>query len=177
MRKTGTVRALFIAGLLLVMALTPYVRAQTSLVGAALDGTISDSAGARMPQVIVTVRNNGTRQARQVSTNSEGAYHVAELAPGTYEVSASQPSFAGYRHTGLVLTLGSTTHLDIVLQPAAVTTQVTVSAQPPPIDPARTAVSSSIDTERIEELPVESRNYLNFALLAPGVSGSAQQPG
>ena len=140
---------MFIAGLLLVTALIPYVRAQTSLVGAALDGTISDSTGARMPQVIVTVRNIGTRQARQVSTNSEGAYHVAELAPGTYEVSASQPSFAGYRHTGLVLTLGPTTHLDRVLQPAGVTTQVTVSAQPLPIDPAQTAVSSSFDTERI----------------------------
>jgi hypothetical protein len=67
--------------------------------------------------------------------------------------------------------------LDIVLQSAGVTTQVTVSAQPPAIDPAQTSVATAVDTERIEELPVESRNYLNFALLAPGVAASAAQPG
>jgi hypothetical protein len=73
--------------------------------------------------------------------------------------------------------LGSTVHLDVVLQSALVSAQVTVTAQPPAIDPAQTSVSSAVDTERIEELPVESRDYLNFALLAPGVAGSAQQPG
>lgn len=52
-----------------------------------------------------------------------------------------------------------------------------VTAQPPAIDPAQTSVSSTVDKERIEELPVQSRNYLNFVLLAPGVSSSAQQPG
>src|SRR5262249_55765265 len=68
-------------------------------------------------------------------------------------------------------------HLDIVLQSASVSTQVTVTAQPPPIDPTQTSVTSAVDKERIEELPVESRNYLNFTLLAPVVSTSAQQPG
>jgi hypothetical protein len=54
--------------------------------------------------------------------------------------------------------------------------QVTVSAQPSPIDPTQTSITSSVDTERIEELPVESRNYSNFVLLAPGVVSSGQQP-
>jgi len=58
---------------------------------------------------------------------------------------------------------------------------VTVSATPPAIDPARTAVSVTvIDTERIEELPVRSRNYLEFVLLAPAVvrsPGGASSPG
>src|SRR5262249_44402064 len=73
--------------------------------------------------------------------------------------------------------LGFTVHLDIVLQAEGVTTQLTVTAQPPSIDATQTSISSSVDTERIEELPVQSRNYLNFALLAPGVATSAQQPG
>ena len=171
------VRTLFTLGSLVGILVTSSGRAQTSLVGASLDGSVSDSAGARLPQVTVAVRDVGTQRVRQVSTNSEGSFRVAELAPGTYEVSVSHPGFAAYRHTGLQLALGSTVHLEIVLRPAGVTTQVTVTAPPPPIDPAQTAVSSAIDTERIEELPVESRNYLNFALLAPGVAGSAQQPG
>jgi hypothetical protein len=77
----------------------------------------------------------------------------------------------------VILLLGSTVHLEITLPSEAVTAQVTVTGQPPAIDPAQTSVSSSVDKERIEELPVESRNYLNFALLAPGVATSAQHSG
>jgi hypothetical protein len=65
------------------------------------------------------------------------------------------------------LALGSTVRLDITLQSESVITQVTVTAQPPAIELAQTSVTSAVDTERIEELPVESRNYLNFSLLAP----------
>jgi hypothetical protein len=68
-------------------------------------------------------------------------------------------------------------HLDITLESDRVISQVTVTAQPPPIDPAQTSMSTAVDKERIEELPVESRNYLNFTLLAPGVAASAQQVG
>jgi hypothetical protein len=92
-------------------------------------------------------------------------------------VSATQPGFARYKHAGVTLRLGTTVHLDIVLQSESVTAEITVTAQPAAIDPAQTSISSTVDKERIEELPVESRNYLNFALLAPGVASSAQQPG
>ncbi len=68
------------------------------------------------------------------------------------------------------MSLGQTIHLDIVLAPASASAEVTVSAQPPAIDTSQTSVVSSVDQERIEELPVQSRNYLDFVLLAPGVS-------
>src|SRR5262249_56520906 len=48
---------------------------------------------------------------------------------------------------------------------------------PQPIDQARSSLTAADDRERNEQLPVESRNYLNFTLLAPGVSSSTQQPG
>jgi hypothetical protein len=152
-------------------------RAQTSLVGAALDGAIVDSIGGRIAGVPITVREVTTHYAREVFTNAEGSFQIAQLPPGTYEVLASQHGFVPYRHAGVTLPLGSTVHLDIVLRSEGVTTQLTVTAQPPAIDPAQTSVTSAVDKERIEELPVESRNYLNFALLAPGVASSAQQPG
>src|SRR5262249_21217386 len=148
-----------------------------SLVGAALDGSVTDSSGARIPGVKLAIRDVATNRTREVLTSGEGAFRVSELFPGTYEVSVSQPGFAPYTHAGVVLPLGFTVHLDIVLQAEGVTTQLTVTAQPPSIDATQTSISSSVDTERIEELPVQSRNYLNFALLAPGVATSAQQPG
>ena len=100
-----------------------------------------------------------------------------QVSPEAYEVLASQQGFVPYRHAGVALPRGSTVHLGIVLRSGGVTTQLTVTAQPPAIDPAQTSVTAAIDKERIEELPVESRNYLHFALLAPGVASSAQQLG
>ena len=166
-----------IAPLLVLVSLACASWAQTSLVSGALDGTVSDTSGGRIPGVAVIVRDLATNRMREVSTNPEGAFQLSELPAGTYEVLVSQPGFTPYRHAGLTIPLGSTVHLDIVLQSAGVTTQVTVTAQPPAIDPAQTSVTSAVDRERIEELPVQNRNYLNFVLLAPGVSSSAQQPG
>jgi hypothetical protein len=152
-------------------------RAQTSLTGGALAGVVSDSSGAVIQAARVTVRDVATHRPREASTGADGQYRFAELPAGTYEVTVIQPGFAPYKHVGVIVPLGATSRLDIVLQSAGVTTQVTVSAQPPAIDPAQTSVATAVDTERIEELPVESRNYLNFALLAPGVAASAAQPG
>ena len=161
----------------LALLLASSAPAQTSLVGGALTGTVSDSTGGRIPGVVVTVRETGTHRGREVSTDAEGAFRISELPVGTYEVLVSLAGFTPYHHAGVTLPLGGTVRLDIVLQSGGVSTQVTVTAQPPAIDPAQTSVSSAVDTERIEELPVESRDYLHFALLAPGVAGSAQQPG
>ena len=151
--------------------------AQTSITGGALTGVVADSSGAVIPGVRVIVRDVGTHHSRETSSAAGGEFRISELPAGTYGVSVDQPGFAPYRHTGVNVALGATARLDIVLQSAGVTTQVTVSAQPPAIDPAQTSVTSAVDTERIEELPVVSRNYLNFVLLAPGVAASAAQPG
>jgi hypothetical protein len=138
---------------------------------------VTDPTGGRIPGASVTVRDVATQQSRKLSTNAEGLFRFAELQAGTYEVTVTQSGFAPYRHAGVVLPLGSTVRLDVALQSASVNTQVTVTAQPPAIDPAQTSVTSAVDTERIEELPVQSRNYLNFVLLAPGVTSSGQQLG
>lgn len=151
--------------------------AQTSIVSSSLEGVVTDPSGARVPGATVRARDLQTHRERDAVTSTEGMYHLSELPAGTYEVSVAQPGFARYIHTGLILPVGATAHLDIALQSDKLTTQVVVTAQPPAIDPAETSVRSGIDTERIEELPVESRNYLNFALLAPGVATSAQQSG
>ena len=87
--------------------------------------------------------------------------------------------FESYAHAGVTLAIGQTVRLNVVLRPAGVIESIAVSAQPPPLDPRQTSVATTIDTERIEELPVRSRNYLEFALLAPGVtrSGAQTEPG
>jgi hypothetical protein len=146
--------------------------AQASRVGATLEGTVRDTTGAVIPNSKVTLHNPLTNQSRTVATDEQGFFRAQQLSVGTYEVRVEQTGFAPYRQTGVGANLGQTVHFDITLAPASESEKVTVSAQPSAIDTSQTSVVSSVDQERIEELPVRSRNYLDFVLLAPGVSSS-----
>ena len=155
-----------------VFVYTATAAAQVSRVAATLEGTVSDSSGGVMPGLKVSVRNALTSQSRILMTNERGFFRAEQLAVGTYEVRVEQAGFAAYQQSGVVLTLGQTVHLNIVLSPASAAEAITVRAEPSAIDTSQTSVVSSVDQERIEELPVRSRNYLDFVLLAPGVSSS-----
>jgi hypothetical protein len=146
--------------------------AQASRVGATLEGTVRDSSGAVIPNSKITLHNPLTNQSRTVTTDEQGFFRAEQLAVGTYEVRVEQTGFAPHRQAGVGARLGPTVHLDIVLAPASASEQVTVNAQPSSLDPSQSSVVSSVVQERIEELPVRSRNYLDFVLLAPGVSSS-----
>jgi hypothetical protein len=146
--------------------------AQASRVGATLEGAVRDTSGAVIPYSKVTLYNPLTNQTRTVTTDDHGFFRAEQLAVGSYEVRVKQTGFAPYRQTSVGASLGQTVHLDIVLAPASASEQVTVNSQPSSLDPSQSSVVSSVDQERIEELPVRSRNYLDFVLLAPGVSSS-----
>jgi len=146
--------------------------AQVSRVAATLEGNVRDSSGAAISGTQVSVRNTFTSQSRTVTTDEHGFFRAEQLGVGTYEVRVEQAGFAPYQRTGVVLSLGLTIHLDVVLSLASASERVTVSAQTSTIDTSQTSVVSSVDQERIEELPVRSRDYLDFVLLAPAVSRS-----
>lgn len=128
---------------------------------------MTDTTGAVIPNAEVRIRETSTNQSRALVTGENGAFRLPDLPPGTYEVSAAREGFAPYFHTGVVITLGSAVHLDIVLMPAGLSEQVSVTGQPPPLDPSQSSVTSTIDFERIEELPVRSRNYLDLSCWHP----------
>ncbi len=148
--------------------------AQDSATTATLNGTVHDVAGAIIPGATVTLRNLTTNQTRTTTTESDGKYRIPAIAVGEYELKAEATGFAPYLNPEVTLALGRSTSLDITLPAAGVSAQVTVSDRPPALDATQTAVTTSIDPERIEELPVNSRNYLEFTLLAPGVAPSNQ---
>ena len=155
---------------------SPDAGAQSSKVGATLEGTVTDSSRAVIPGAGVTLRNTSTNLTRAATTNGEGFFHADALPVGTYEVRIDHPGFASYHHTGVELTLGQDLRLDVVLAPASSSEEITVNAQPPGMDPSQTSFVSSVDRERIEELPVRTRNSLDFVLLSPGVASSPAAP-
>ena len=146
---------------------------------AVLEGTVRDCSGASISGAEVGVRDAATNQRRTLLTNDRGSFRFGDLGVGTYEIRVDHPGFATYLHAGVTLVIGQTVQLEIELAPAGIAETVSVSAQPSPLDVRQTAVATPVDIERIEELPVRSRNYLEFVLLAPGVapSRSVSQPG
>jgi hypothetical protein len=143
---------------------------------AVLEGRVADTSGGVIEGAQVSVRDPTTNQSRSTSTDREGTFRLIDLPVATYEIRIDYTGFTPYVHTGLTLAIGQTARLSIALRPAAVVESVAVSAQPPPLDPGQTSVATTIDTERIEELPVRSRNYLQFVLLAPGVTRAPSVP-
>jgi hypothetical protein len=148
------------------------VVAQVSRTGAALEGTVRDNSGAVVPHATLKISNALTNQARFITTDQQGFFRATQLSIGTYDLFVTQRGFAPYHRKNVTLSLGETTELQITLALPSAAEQVTVTAQTSGMDTSQTSVVSSIDQERIEELPVRTRNYLDFVLLAPGVSGA-----
>jgi hypothetical protein len=142
---------------------------------AVLEGSVQDTSGSVIANAAVTVRDRETNQIRLGLTDPQGAFRFTDMPVATYEVRVSYDGFTPYVHVGVVLAIGQTARLKVAMQPAGVVESVAVSAQPPPLDSRQTSVATTIGTERIEELPVRSRNYLEFVLLAPGVTRSPPQ--
>ncbi len=168
--------AIVLAVAMVMILPPPNAQAQGSRVAAALEGSVRDGSGAVIPGAAVVVRHTSTNQARSMKTDAQGSFHAEALAVGSYEVRVEQAGFAPYRNAEIDLSLGQTARLDIVLVPASSTSKITVNAQPEIVDTSQTSVVSSVDRERIEELPVQSRNSLDFVLLAPGVLSAPPSP-
>jgi hypothetical protein len=146
--------------------------AQTSRVAGTVQGSVADQTGSAVAGATVTLRNQGTNQTRTMLTNAEGVFRAGELPVGPYELRVESSGFSPYVNNAIVVSVGTVVQIAVRLAPATVQQQITVSEQPPPIDPTQTSEATTIDHERIAESPVVSRNYLDFVLLAPELTRS-----
>jgi Carboxypeptidase regulatory-like domain/TonB dependent receptor len=152
------------------VCLVPHALSQATLSFAQLNGTVQDTTGRIVVGASVSTRNLSTNQSRSTVTNTSGYYVVPNLPPGQYELSVQATGFAKSVETGLTLTVGQTATLDVTLKVAAVGQSVTVTTEAPPVETSRTEISQVIDTPEIQALPINGRQFVDFALLTPGVA-------
>jgi len=135
-----------------------------------LQGIVEDLTGARIAHADVTLidPDNGFHSA--VSTDGEGRFSFAMLAPGRYTVAASAPGMAVATQAGLELHVGGSMQLQLRLRPAGRAESITVVAPPALIDPDSGEVSQVIDERAIADLPLNGRRFTDLALLSPGVT-------
>lgn len=146
--------------------------AQVSRTSGTVQGTVSDQSGGVIVDARVQLTNPANNQARDVTTNSAGAFVVTGVPAGVYQLRVDVSGFAAYQNNAVEISVGNVTNLSVRLAAASVQQQVTVTEESPVIDATQTTVATTVGSERIEESPVVSRNYLNFVLLAPSLSSS-----
>jgi hypothetical protein len=138
---------------------------------ASLTGTVSDKTGAVLPDVAVKVTNESTNTSINLSTDAAGAFRAVNLTPGSYAVEAEKTGFQRYMTKGLVLQVAQEARLDIQLALGGVEQTVEVGAEAPLMQTEGSTVGQVIDTKPIETLPLNGRNIVQLAVLAPGVTG------
>jgi len=160
--------ALFLLGMALA---APTALAQTST-GADIEGLAHDTTGAVLPGVTVVATNVATGVKRDTVTVSSGRFRLAALPPGEYTLTAFLTGFATLERSGLILRVGQVATLDLTLKVAQLAETVTVSQDAPVVETARTQLGVVVNSEDIENLPINGRNYLDFAVTVPGVTGT-----
>jgi len=132
-------------------------------------GVVRDSAGAVVPNAVVTITNTATDFSRSLTTNAEGLYSAPALAPGEYEVRVEVQGFRNLVRQATVIAGGSTT-VDLALSLGAAQEVVTVEAASAQINYESHTVAGVIARESIQDLPLNGRSSLQLASLEPGVT-------
>jgi hypothetical protein len=137
---------------------------------ASLTGHVGDPAGAVIPGANVRVRNQQTGQENTATTTEDGNYTVPSLLPGVYTVTVEAAGFKSAVTENLELHVNDKATLDVTLEVGQVGDVVTVNAEDTPLLERDTATRGQvIENRRIQELPLNGRNPIMLATLAPGV--------
>ena len=132
---------------------------------ATLSGTVSDPQGLPVKGAMVTMTNAGTGAQRTSITDDGGRYNLVGLPPGQYRMAVDGgANFSVYENASIVLTVGETATSDLRLDLKGMQQTVTVSTETSPIETTKTEVSDTVTQRRIDNLPINGRNYINFTL-------------
>src|SRR5437867_3369545 len=148
--------------------------AVAQITSATVSGTVKDQTSGVLPGVNIVVRNVDTGLTRSVVTDANGFFTVPGLPPGTYETRASLTGF-GTAVERLVLAVGQEAGVNLTLKVSATEESLTVVGASPLIDTRSAAMSAVVTEKTISALPLNGRNYIDLALLQPGVSNFSEK--
>ena len=160
-----------------VLLCTSAAMSQAQSNAADLQGTVRDQQGGLVPNASVSVRNPATNVSRETTTNEDGFYKLINLPPGEYELTVKATNYK----TGVIpivkLTVGQTVIQDVPLEVGDLSATVTVTTVGQSlVETTNTTVQSVVDQQRIDNLPINERNYLSFALTTSTVNRDNGRP-
>lgn len=144
--------------------------------GAAIQGVVTDEQGGVLPGAAVTLRNQESGVMRSSVTEADGRYRFVALPPGQYGLKAELSGFSTIEVKDIVLVIGLELRRDFTMKLQTIEETVTVTGESPVVDTTKSEVAGVVTQQQIEMLPVNTRQYLNLALLMPGTSQDAARP-
>src|SRR4051794_29771916 len=159
-----TVR-LFLPAVVLLFSLALSVTGQTTGI---IEGTVSDSTGAPVPNAPVTIQNEATGVESRLTTNDAGYFRSADRPSGTYKIQIDQPGFKRAVVSGIKLDVNAQVRRDIALTVGEVSESIQVEASPVLVNTSTGTVSTTITTEQIQTAVLNGRHYSRLAMLVPG---------
>src|SRR6266498_5618942 len=159
---------------ILVFALAFTHSAFGQITSATISGTVKDQTNAVLPGVDVVVKNVGTGLTRTAVTDANGYFTLPGLPPGTYETRASLSGF-GTAVERVTLAVAQEAGLTLTLTLTGTAESITVVGTAALVDTRSAAMSAVVTEKTISELPLNGRNYIDLALLQPGVSNFSEK--
>src|SRR5438094_8400160 len=145
------------------------VFAQSQANSGNIEGRVLDPNGAAVAGATVSATNQQTGLEKSATTNDEGDFSIILLPPGVYSVRTNAGGFAQSEIKDVTVTVGSHTPLEVKLSVGGTTATVTISEPVPLVETTRTSVSTTINQQSIDNLPINGRNFQDFATLSPAV--------
>lgn len=153
------------------VASTRVAAAQETINYASISGRVTDPQGAVVPSAQVTARQTETNVTVETATDQEGRFRFPYLRVGPYEIKVRLQGFADASRS-LTLTVGSAFELLMPLTVGTLETSVIVSGQATVLEAARSQIAGTVSQTEVRDLPMNGRNFLDLALLVPGVSST-----
>ena len=151
-------------------------QARAQVAGAALSGTVADPSGGVIPNAKISVRNTATNVTHDVTTDNAGFYTIPNLLPGAYEITVSASGFSTEVRSGVDLAVGAQQVLNVSLRVGSSTEKVEVTGEAPEIELASSAITDTVNSTTVRELPLNGRSWTDLATLQPGVDSIQTQP-
>lgn len=167
-RSFGCLLAVYIV--LFVVAVPAVLLAQASWGSGRLEGNVADATGALVPGATVTARNVRTGIATAQPSDANGHFIFLSLEPGSYQLEVSKQGFENTVLKDVTVSVGTTTTVQPKLAIGDVRQTVTVTSAAPLVDTKQSALSTVVDDNSIRSLPLNGRNFTDFALLTPGAT-------
>lgn len=163
-------RAVSLLTIALIFAFSAFAQSNTG----SITGVITDPAGAVVPNATVTVINQGTNEKRTVQTDNDGRYEVLSLSTGIYRIEASGTGFQTTAVKDLRLAVGEKARADVSMIVSGVDAVVTVVDQTR-VDTETATIGDTIATERVQNNPVNGRDFTGLLATVPGSVQSTNQ--
>jgi hypothetical protein len=157
---------LLVGSLLLPIAHSASAQSTT----ADITGTVTDASGASLPNAKVTLTNLGTKEVRTAQTTDAGDYTFTQLGPGTYSIQISQQGFKSFTIPSIALSASDRARENAKLQVGSEGQTVEVTGQAPALQTDSSVLTSTVTQKATQDLPLNGRNYVNLAQLAPGAN-------